>query len=101
MILAHGPLLAFATVALGGVWLSSLGQASDGRAYVLLALVNALITILASAVILVLEVRRPAANGPAVRMALPTAALVWLVALVGALATTTVLFWDSIWRAIS
>lgn len=104
MILAHGPLLGFATVALGGLWLSgALRHAGDGRGYALLVLINALITILAAGTILLLETPRAPATRGSLKGPLPTlgTAFAWLMALVGALATTTVLFWDSVRVGIS
>jgi cellulose synthase (UDP-forming) len=100
----HGPLLGLATVALGGIWLSdALRQAGDGRGYVLLVLINALVMVVASGTILLLEIRgaRAAGGSLAGPARAPIGPFAWLVALVGALATTTVLCWDSVWAGVS
>jgi cellulose synthase (UDP-forming) len=103
-IVAHAPLLGFATVALVGVWLSNaLGDDGDGRAYVLLVLLNALITVVAAGTSLLLDTRSPPAQGESrsVPLPVPVVALAWLVALVGAFAATTAVFWDSVLAAVS
>ena len=103
-LVVHGPLLACATVALGGIWLSrALAHTNGVRGYVLLALINALITVVASGTILLLEIRHVrAVNGSAGhRLRPPHGAFAWLVGLVGALATTTLLFWDSLRAGVS
>jgi cellulose synthase (UDP-forming) len=103
-IVAHGPLLACGTVALAGVWLSgALQYTGDGGAYVLLVLINALITILATGIVVLLEMGgTPATDGSLSATVLtPTAAFAWLMTLVGALATTTVVFWDSVRAGLS
>jgi cellulose synthase (UDP-forming) len=100
----HGPLLGLATVALCGIWLSeALGHAGESRAYVLLVLINALITVAASATILVLEMRDApvAAGSPTAALRTRIGAFGWLLSLVGGLAATTVLFWDSVQAAVS
>jgi hypothetical protein len=104
MIVAHGPLLAFATVALAAIWLSgTLRYAGDGRAYVLLVLINALITIAATGIAVLLDTTRTSTTSGSQTASLPTrgAAFAWLMALVGALATTTVVFWDWVRVGIS
>jgi cellulose synthase (UDP-forming) len=99
MIVAHGPLLGLATLALGGVWFSgALQHAGDSNAYVLLVLLNALIPVVASGTTLLMEARRTQATGASRRGPLPApiAAFAWLVVLTGAFAATTVFFWDSV-----
>jgi cellulose synthase (UDP-forming) len=103
-IVAHGPLLGFATVALAGVWLSGpLAHPGDTRAYVLLVLVNALITVFASGTTQLMEARRTqAARGSRANLLpAPVAVFAWLVVLVGAVAATTVFFWDSVRAGLS
>lgn len=98
-IVAHGPLLGFATLALGAVWLSgALEHADSSRAYVVLVLLNALIPVVASGTTLLIEARATrATRGPRTSpLPAPVAVLAWLVVLVGALATTTVFYWDSV-----
>jgi cellulose synthase (UDP-forming) len=103
-LLAHGPLLACGTVALVAVWLSgALHYAGEGRAYVLLVLINALITILATGIVVLLETAGTPATGGSLTASLPSSrtAFAWLMILVGALATTTFVFWDSVRAGIS
>jgi cellulose synthase (UDP-forming) len=102
-LVVHGPLLALGTVALGGIWLSQALRHAGVGGYVLLALVNALIVVVASGTALLLEIRRVrAANGsPAGRPRAPIGPFAWLLVLVAALAMTTVLFWDSVQAGVS
>ena len=66
-------------------------------------LVNALITVLASGIVLLLEMRGSPATGGSLagRLRTRVGAFAWLVALVGTLATTTVVFWDTVRAGIS
>ena len=102
-VLVHGPLLGFATVALAGIWLSdALSTTGPVGGYVLLVLVNALVAVVAAGTVLLLELRARAVDGSlAARMREPIGALAWLGALVVALGTTAVLYWDSVLAGVS
>jgi cellulose synthase (UDP-forming) len=101
-IIAHGPLLGFATAALGGIWISSTIAGGTG-AYVLLVLVNAMIMLVASGTVLLLDTPRTAASSRVlgVPFPAPAAAFAWLFALAAAFAATLFVYWDAVRAAVA